>query len=260
MAVGKPNQGHGLPSRSDTRPGAATKRRYTTPMSKTILVGGYGPGISTAVAEKFGAEGFQVALVGRSADKLAAGVKALEAKKIKAAAFPADLSDAAAAAALVTKVRENLGPITVIEWTAYTNAAGDLLTADTATIQRELAIATTSLLAVVRAALPELKTQKDAALLVVNGGLGYFDANTDAMAVQWGSMGLAVANAAKHKLVGLLSQKLKGDGIYVGEAMVLGTVKGTAWDQGQANVDPKTVAGKLWELYRARTDVTAEIG
>jgi len=228
-------------------------------MSKTILVAGYGSGISTAVAEKFGAEGFQVALVARNADKLAAGVKALEAKKIKAAAFPADLGDAAAAAALVPKVRQALGPITVIEWTAYANDAGDLLAADTAAIQRVLAVATTSLLATVRAALPDMKGQPDAAVLVVNGGLGYFDPAVDEMAVNWGSMGLAVANAAKHKLVGLLSKKLKGDGIYVGEAMVLGTVKGTPWDQGQANVDAKTVAAKLWELHRARTEVTAEI-
>jgi len=228
-------------------------------MSKTILVAGYGSGISTAVAEKFGAEGFQVALVARNADKLAAGVKALEARKIKAAAFPADLSDAAAAAALVPKVRQALGPITVIEWTAYANDAGDLLAADSAEVQRVLAVATTSLLATLRAALPDMKGQPDAALLVVNGGFGYFDSAVDESAVKWGSMGLAMANAAKHKLVGLLSHKLKSDGVYVGEAMVMGTVKGTAWDQGQANVDAKTVADKLWDMHRARAEVTAEI-
>jgi len=186
-------------------------------------------------------------------------VKALEAKKIKAAAFPADLCDAAAAAALAPKVREALGPITVIEWTAYANDAGDLLAADTAAVQRVLAVATSSLLATLRAALPDMKGQPDAALLVVNGGFGYFDSAVDESAVKWNSMGLAMANAAKHKLVGLLSHKLKSDGVYVGEAMVMGTVKGTAWDQGQANVDAKTVAGKLWDMYRARTEVTAEI-
>ncbi len=35
-------------------------------MSKTIVVVGFGPGVSTAVAEKFGAAGFSVALVGRN--------------------------------------------------------------------------------------------------------------------------------------------------------------------------------------------------
>jgi len=53
-------------------------------MTKTLIVCGYGPGISTAVAKKFGAEGFSIALVARNADKLRNGVKALEAKGIKA--------------------------------------------------------------------------------------------------------------------------------------------------------------------------------
>jgi short-subunit dehydrogenase len=229
-------------------------------MSKTIIVNGYGPGISTAVAQKFGAEGFSVALVARNAEKLNAGVKALEAKGIKAAAFPADLGDPAAARAVVEKVRASLGAITVVQWTAYTMAAGDLLTADAAAIHGALDIAVTSLLAAVQAALPDLKKAQDPAVLVINGGLGYFDPNVDAVAVQWGAMGLAVANAATHKLVGLLSSKLKGDGIYVGEAMVLGSVKGTAFDDGKATIEASSVANKLWELYRARGEVTAQVG
>ena len=98
-------------------------------MAKTIIVAGYGPGISSAVAEKFGAEGFQVAIVGRSADKLAVGVKALEAKGIKAAAFTAELGDPVAIGGMVEKVRAALGPVSVLEWTAFTNLAGDLLIA-----------------------------------------------------------------------------------------------------------------------------------
>ena len=87
-------------------------------MSKTIVVAGYGPGISAAVAEKFGSEGFQVAIVGRSAEKLAAGVKALESKGVKAAAFTANLGDPAAVHGMIEKVRASLGPISVVKWTA----------------------------------------------------------------------------------------------------------------------------------------------
>src|SRR6185437_15333588 len=104
-------------------------------MTKTILVCGYGPGISNAVAERFGAEGFAVALAARNADRVAAGVKALEAKGIRAAGFPTDLADPNAARALVGNVRKTLGPITVLEWNAYSGDAGDLLTADTAAIR-----------------------------------------------------------------------------------------------------------------------------
>jgi hypothetical protein len=79
------------------------------------------------------------------------------------------------------------------------------------------------------------------------------------MAVQWGSMGLAMVNAAKHKLVGLLAEKLKGQ-VYVGEVIVLGIVKGTAFDRGQGGLDPKTIGAKFWELFAARKDVVAQVG
>jgi NAD(P)-dependent dehydrogenase (short-subunit alcohol dehydrogenase family) len=159
---------------------------------------------------------------------------------------------------MVVRAREALGPLTVVEWNAYASGAGDLLTADPAVVRRQLDIAVVSLVAVVQAALPELKAQKDAAVLVVNGGLGYSDPEKDIAAARWNTMGLAVSNAAKHKLVGVLSQKLKGDGVYVGEAMVMGDVKGPNAGP-RATIEPKSVADELWELYRARSEVTAQI-
>jgi NAD(P)-dependent dehydrogenase (short-subunit alcohol dehydrogenase family) len=226
-------------------------------MSKTIVVCGYGPGISTAVAERFGAEGFQVALVARRADNLAAGVAALEAKGVRAAAFPANLADPDSARAVIGKVHETLGPITVLQWTAYDGGAGDMLTADEAAV-RGVDIAVTGLLAAVKAALPDLRREKDAAVLVTNGGLGMFDSSMDAAAAG-GAMGLAIANAAKHKLVGVLAQKLKPENVFVGEVMVFGLVKGTAFDGGTATIDARTIAEKFWDLYRARTGVYARV-
>jgi NAD(P)-dependent dehydrogenase (short-subunit alcohol dehydrogenase family) len=228
-------------------------------MSKTIIVAGYGPGISKAVAQKFGAEGFAVALVARRADKLAAGVKALEGAGVKAAAFPANLGDPAAAREVVKKVRAALGPITVLQWTAYDGGAGDLTTADAAAIRGVLDVGITGFLAAVQEALPDLRKERDAAVLVTNGGLGYFDPKVDAVGVQWNAMGLSVANAAKHKLVALLSVKLAPDKVYVGEVMVLGSIKGSAFDSGQATIEAATVAGRFWDLYKARSAVTADV-
>src|SRR5262245_18514898 len=101
----------------------------------TIVVAGYGPGISAAVAEKFGKAGLSVALVARNRDKLSAGVKALEGKGIKAGAFPADLSDPAAIRDVVGKVRGALVSIAVIHWNSYAGVAGDLLAAGTAELR-----------------------------------------------------------------------------------------------------------------------------
>lgn len=220
-------------------------------MANVIVVCGYGPGISKAVAEKFGAEGFSVALVARNADKLGQGVKELEGKGVKAAGFSAQLGDPKSVKEMLAKVRSSLGPVHVLQWTAYSGAAGDLLKADAAAIHEALDIATVGLVTAVQEALPDLKKDKGA-VLVTNGGFGYFDSKADSMAVQFNAMGLALANSAKHKLVRMLSEKLKGEGAYVGEVMVLGTVKGTAFDSGHATVDPKTVANKFWDLYKGR--------
>ena len=74
-------------------------------MSKTIIIVGFGPGVSTAVAEKFGAAGFSVALIARSQSRLAAGVEALKAKGVAAAGFPADAGDPAAIRGAIAKAR-----------------------------------------------------------------------------------------------------------------------------------------------------------
>lgn len=228
-------------------------------MTKTIIVAGFGPGISTALAERFGEAGFQVALVGRSAERLAAGARALGAKGIRAKDFTADLSDPAQAHAVVGRVRSELGPVDVLAWTAYSGAAGDALSADSKEVGSVLGIATVSLLAAVGEARNDLRDRKGA-VLVANGGLGLFDPKVDAMAVQSGTMGLALANAAKHKLVGMLSQKLEREGIHVGEVMVLGMVKGTAFDRGSASIEGASVAAKFWELYANRSATYAQVG
>jgi enoyl-[acyl-carrier-protein] reductase (NADH) len=159
----------------------------------------------------------------------------------------------------VAKARGALGPITALHWNAYASTAGNLLEADAGDVRAALDVAVTSLLAVVREALPDLRKEKDAAVLVTNGGLALLDAKIDAMAVQYNAMGLAIANAAKHKLVRLLAQKLKPDNVYVGEVIVQGTIKGSAADQGNANLEGATVADKFWEIYRARRESSVSV-
>ena len=149
-------------------------------MGKTIVVVGFGPGISTAVAEKFGSEGFSVALVARHEERLATGVHALKAKGITAAAFPADAGDSASIRAAVGKARGALGPVTVLHWNAYGGAeAGDLLTIDTSAVRGVFDVAVVGLLAVVQEALPDLKSTAEGCL-VTDGAFGEINAQIDA--------------------------------------------------------------------------------
>jgi NAD(P)-dependent dehydrogenase (short-subunit alcohol dehydrogenase family) len=228
-------------------------------VTKTIVVCGYGPGISAAVAKRFGREGFQVALIARNEQRLAAGVAALEASGIHAAAFRADLGDVAEVELALESVRAALGPITVLHWNAYATSGGDLLAIDAAATRAIFAVPVVGLLAAVKCALTDLERAQDGALLVTNGGFGLNDAGADERAVTFNAMGLALANAAKRKLVGMLAQKLKPRGVYVGEVMVLGSVKGSAWDNGTATLEAATIADAFYDLYVSRSELSRNV-
>jgi NADP-dependent 3-hydroxy acid dehydrogenase YdfG len=227
--------------------------------TKTILVCGYGPGISNAVAERFGREGFSVGLVARNEERLEKGVEALAQKNVRAQAFPADLGDPSAVRAVVGKAREALGPITILHWNAYGLGAGDLLAATEAEIRSVFDVPVVGLVTAVQSVVPDMKKAEQPAILVTNGGFGFHDPQIDAVVAQIGTMGLAVANAAKRKVVGVLSAKLASDGIYVGEVVVTGTVKGTSFDTGNATHDPADIAEKFWTMYRERREPSTRI-
>ena len=228
-------------------------------MKKVLLVVGLGPGISSAVARKFGAAGFSVGLVARHAEALASAKKALEEKGVEVATFVADASDPASIRGAVRAAHDALGPITVLHWNASGGGqTGDFLTADAAAMHQVFDVSIVGLVSAVQEALPDLKSA-EGAVLVTNGAFGELSPQIDALAASSGSMGLALANGAKHKLVGLLAAKLQPEGVYVGEVMVAGTVRGTAWDRGKATLEASAVADAFWALYEARSDVRARV-
>ena len=228
-------------------------------MKRAIVVCGHGPGISDAVARRFGREGHPVAIVARNAERLAAAAEALAAVGVKAAAFPCDLDKPDAVRKLIGDVRDALGPIGVVHWNAYAGGAGDLTTAKPDELRAVFDVTVQGLVAAVQAALPDLKAEQGA-VLVTGGGFAFYDPSIDAAATQWGAMGLAVGKAAQHKTVGLLHQKLKSDGVYVGEVVVLGIVKGTPFDAGNATLEPGAIAEKFWDLYQHRVETSVNLG
>lgn len=231
-------------------------------MTSTIVVVGFGPGVSTAVAEKFGAEGFSVALVARNEARLAAGVQSLREKGVTAAAFPADASDPVSMRGAIARVRADLGPISVLHWNAPgAKVLGDLLTVEPENVRSVLDVAIVGLLASVQEALPDLRKASRAAVLITNGAFGDLSARIDDFAIALNAEGTAIANAAKAKLTGLLSSRLRAEGVYVGEVTVAGVVRGTAPESpGIPMIEGRTVADAFWKLYADRSDVRARVG
>lgn len=220
-------------------------------MNKTIVVCGHGPGISDAVARKFGQSGFQVAIVARSKDKLEAAAGRLRDEGIVAKAFPCDLGDATRIKALFADIESALGPATALHWNVYTGGAGDLLTAPDGELSTVLSVAVNGLVAATQCVVPKMQAG-EGAILVTGGGFAFYDETVEKMAIDFHSMGLAIGKAAQHKATRLLHKKLAGQGIFVGEVTVLGMVKGTAFDSGHANLDPADIANAFFKLYEDR--------
>lgn len=228
-------------------------------MSKVIVIVGFGPGTATAMAEKFGAEGFSLALVARSDERLTAGVAALAARGITARGFRADAGDPESIRSALKDIRAAMGPISILHWNAYGAEAGDLLTADPQALQRDLDVSVFGLLAATNEVRADLREADGGAILISTGGLGEVSPQTDEAAASLHMEGLALSSAAKHKMVGLLAQSLKPEGIYVGEVMTFKTIAGTPGENASFSVDPAVIAGKFWDLYRSRSDIRATV-
>ena len=226
---------------------------------KLIAIVGYGPGTSASLAERFAKEGFSIALVGRDAERLAAGVAALSAQGTKAASFLANAADPDSIRAAIQNIHAQMGPIDVLQWNVFGGLdAGDLLTADAASVRAAFDATVVGLLAAAAAALPDLKQSGNGAIFVSNGAFAIVSDQMDEVAVQQNVMGLAIASAAKDKLAGLLAQRLKSEGVFVGEVMVYGTIKGTPSGDGNS-IDPARIAEEYWQLYQTRSQTRAAV-
>ncbi|MEM8497656.1 MAG: SDR family NAD(P)-dependent oxidoreductase [Pseudomonadota bacterium] len=91
-------------------------------MSKkpVCIVTGVGPGTGTALVRRFAGEGYQVAMLARSAERL----EILEQDIEEATAFPCDITDAEQLASVIGHVRDSLGPARVVIHNAVGGAFG----------------------------------------------------------------------------------------------------------------------------------------
>lgn len=83
---------------------------------KTIAIIGAGYGLGFSLAQKFGANGFQVALVARNKTKLDAMVEKLKSDGIKASSFSADVTNSTQLADAFTAIKDKYGFINVLEF------------------------------------------------------------------------------------------------------------------------------------------------
>ncbi len=135
---------------------------------KAIITGGT-KGIGRAVADGLAAEGCDVALCARNADEVAAAVKALEAKGVKAAGGTLDIGDGPALKAWVAQAGKALGGIDIL----VCNASAIAINKDEAAWQAEFNVDLMGSVRAVEAAMPFLEQSKAASIVLISSVSGF---------------------------------------------------------------------------------------
>ena len=173
-------------------------------MSKRIcLVTGVGPGTGSALARRFAAAGYQVAMLARTESRL----RELAAELPGASAYPCDVADEAQVAATLARVNRELGAPSVLIHNAVGGAFGDFLEIEPAVLQRNFAINTMALLHLARGVAPAMIEAGEGTILVTG--------NTSAYRGKARFAGFAPTKAAQRVLAESLARSLGPKGIHV---------------------------------------------
>lgn len=176
------------------------------------VVTGVGPGNGAAFSRRFAREGHQVAMLARSAERLAE----LEARIPHAVAFPTDVCDAAAVRETFARVRTELGPVRVL----IHNAGGGTFKGFAETTPEELEQAwRTNVLGLLlcgqEAAADMQKVQRGA--IIISGA-------TASLRGMPHTAAFAAAKAAQRSLAQSMARSLGPQGIHVAYVVIDGVV------------------------------------
>ena len=211
-------------------------------MSQDVcLVTGVGPGTGTALVRRF-AEGYRVAMIARSEERLAA----LEAELDGAVAFPCDVSDETALRATFEKITAEMGPPSVLLHNAVGGAFGDFLSIDPAVLERNFQVNTMSLLHLARMAAPAMIEAGQGAILCTG--------NTATYRGKAFFAGFAPTKAAQRILAESMARSLGPKGVHVAY-VAIDAVIDVPWTR-KANPEapdsffckPADIAGECWHI------------
>jgi len=228
----------------------------------TIAVYGAGPALGMAVARRFGREGFRVALVARSRDRLDSMVSELAAAGIEAAGFPADIADQSAALRAADQIESRLGPVDVLEHSPTPGRCPGRLFAgplglDPETVRPLLDLYLLAPIALVRRVLPGMRERGNGGLLFAMGAAARYPIP----ALAAGGIALSGLRSYVHTL----NAALRETGVYAGALLIGATIENSqthrrqagpaVGSQPQAVVTAADLADRLWDLHARRDRV-----
>lgn len=213
---------------------------------KQIIIIGAGSGISQAVAERFGKEGFRVDLIARDEAKLEVIRQKLEEKKIESCYIVADASKYQSLRNALDQLDQLFGTPDIVLYNASDPHPGDFNTLDWNDISKACDTTIGGAYHTIKIMLPYFEKSKKGTFFFTGGGFA-LEGDPEWLALSIGKSGL-------RSLVQALSKKLKHSPVRCS----LLTVKGFVNSAGQ-KYTPEKISDIYWQLWSTSDDFQNEV-
>ena len=209
---------------------------------KVCVVAGVGPGNGAALTRRFAAGGYQVAMLARSAERLAE----LEREVPGAHAYTVDIADRAAVESTFARSARELGPVDVLVHNAAAGAREEFLDLAPETLERTFKVNVLSLLHCGQLAARDM-LERGGGAIVVTG-------NTAARRGMPAFAGFAPTKAAQRILAESMARSLGPRGIHV-SYVIIDAVIDLPWTRKRMPnapdeffAKPEAIADTVWHL------------
>jgi NAD(P)-dependent dehydrogenase (short-subunit alcohol dehydrogenase family) len=205
------------------------------------LITGVGPGTGAAIARRFAAGGYAVAMLARDRERLAA----LAAEIGDARPYACDVTDEAQLDATLTAVRAELGEPSVLIHNAVGGAFGSFMEIDPQVLNRNFQVNTMALLHLARRMAPAMIAAGQGAIVVTG--------NTSALRGRPNFAGFAPTKAAQRILAEAMARELGPKGVHVAylviDAVIDGRLRRNRPDApDDFFIKPSAIAEEIWHV------------
>lgn len=210
-----------------------------------------GARLGLSLGKVFGGHGFDVALIARSKERLAELIEKLAAGGVRAAGFPADVTDRSTLAAALDGAAERFGSIDVLHYAAPAAGSSEAvrntgaLDVTVNNLGPQIDSICYGAITATRAVLPAMLAAGAGTLLYTTGASSVTPAPV--------FVGAGMAGAALRKWALTLNGALADKGIYAGHVAIGAWIAGTPGaPEGAALKQPDDIARLYWDLHTGR--------
>lgn len=208
-----------------------------------VLITGVGPGTGAAMVRRFARGGYAVAMLARTAERLASLEKEIE----HARGYPCDVTDEAQLDAALAAIRDDLGEPKILIHNAVGGAFASFLDVEPEVLNRNFQINTMALLYLARRLAPAMIEAGEGAIIVTG--------NTSALRGKPNFAGFAPTKAAQRILAEAIARDVGPKGVHVAY-VVIDAVIDLEWTRAMFSkpagdpffIQPSAIAEEVWHV------------